>query len=284
MTVPAVVHEKAFAKVNLFLEVLGKRSDGFHELETVMHEVELFDDLELEPGGEGVRLEVSDASVGLGEDNLAVKAVRALERRLGRSLPCRIRLTKRIPAGGGLGGGSSDSGAVLRALNRGFALGLEAKALEEAAATFGSDTSFFVRGGTAICRGRGEIVEATPCPVALWFLLILPGIHAATPVVFRSLKLTPQKKRVYDLARCLESGDVEGIRQFAFNRLEEPARREYPSLDRLLSELRPHRPVMSGSGSTIFVLCDDEAHAQRLNAGLAASLGTTTVVARTARR
>lgn len=278
------VYERAFAKVNLHLEVLGKRPDGYHELETIMHEVELFDDLYLMPGGDGVRLEVSDPAVGVGEDNLAVKAVRALEKRLGRSFPCAIRLVKRIPAGGGLGGGSSDAGAVLRALDRAFGLGLPAETLEDVAATFGSDTSFFIRGGTAMCRGRGEIITPMAAPKPLHFVLVLPGIHVPTPLVFKSLRLTDSPRASYDLARNLSTGNVAGVVPLLFNRLEEPARREFPELDRLLSSLAPYGAIMSGSGSTLFFVCDSREDAEQKGREVRASCNTKTVVAASASR
>jgi 4-diphosphocytidyl-2-C-methyl-D-erythritol kinase len=278
-----VTTERAYAKINLFLEVLGKRADGYHELETIMHEVDLWDDVELTPGGEGLRLEVSDPTIGSGEDNLAVKAVRACEARLGRPLPCRIVLTKRIPAGGGLGGGSSDAAAVLRALNRAFDLRLDALTLAEIAATFGSDTAFFVRGGTASCTGRGELIAALGAP-PLDLVLVLPGIHCPTPLVFKTLRLTDCKTTSYDLRRCLEKGDIAGLRRSLFNRLEEPARREFPALDRLLRELSPHGARLSGSGSTIFVLCDDKAHAERVKSELDERYDHPTIVTSSASR
>lgn len=279
-----VVSERAYAKVNLWLEVLGKRPDGYHELETVMHEVDLYDDVELEPGGEGIHLELDDPSIGVGEDNLALKAVRAVERRLGRRFDARIRIKKKIPAGGGLGGGSSDSGAVIRALNRAFELRLDHEEMESIAATFGSDTAFFVRGGTAMCRGRGEIVTPIPAGGPFFFVLVLPGIHCPTPRVFKSLRLTESCRQSYDLLRCLEKGDVAGMRARIFNRLEDPARREFSELDQILQLLSPHRAILSGSGSTIYLLCESRGDADEKRVLVESLVNTRTIVVSSASR
>lgn len=278
--------ERAYAKVNLWLEVLGRRDDGYHELETVMHEIDLHDVVTLEPTDSGVELEVSDPSVGTGEDNLAVKAVRALEAHTGRDLPCRITLEKNIPAGGGLGGGSSDAAAVLRALDAAHDLRLDAPTLEAVAATFGSDTSFFVRGGTSLCRGRGEIIEPLPAPETLWFVLVLPGQVIPTARIFKGLRLTGPSRQVYHHLQSLEVGDVPQLRGLLHNRLQDVARAEFGLVDELLEELAPWSPLLSGSGSTLFILCDDRGHAEQVCAdiGFVERRGVGTRIASSARR
>lgn len=276
--------EFAFAKLNLFLEVIGKRPDGYHDLETVMHEIDLADRVTLRRRDEGVILRTDAPDLGNGEDNLAVRAVRALERHVGHSLPCEIGLEKRIPVGGGLGGGSSDAATVMRLLNRAFGLRLTDGTLEAVAGTFGSDIAFFIRGGTALCRGRGEIVEPLPGIPRLSFLLVLPEVHVPTPMVFKSLRLTGEIVEGYDLRRSLSLGSVAGLRRHAFNRLEGPARSLFPVLDARLSGLSPHRARLSGSGSTIFIPCVDDDEAQRLKSTLEASAGERLVVAASASR
>ncbi|HLO68883.1 MAG TPA: hypothetical protein VK188_17800 [Holophaga sp.] len=188
-----MIRRSAWAKLNRFLAVLGRFPDGFHELElvtTVLEGVEgLRDDLEgdaaaafsLEldgPAAEGLRAD---------EGNLVVKAWRALEREAGRELPARLRLTKRIPAGGGLGGGSSDAAETLRLGRDLFALDLDDGVLLRLAAGLGSDVPLFLLGGTVLGLGRGErVYPLRPVPLEP-ILLVHPGLHVATPSVYKSI-------------------------------------------------------------------------------------------------
>ena len=179
------------AKVNLGLRVLGTRADGFHALDSVVALLGFGDDVELEPA-ETTTLEMVDDGVGLGalptdiERNLAVRAVRLLEREVGRPLPTRIRITKRIPLGGGLGGGSTDAAAVLRGMNDLWALGLSRERLCTLGAELGSDVPLFLLDGTVRMTGRGETVERLPMDGAppLWLVLANDGSHCPTPQVY----------------------------------------------------------------------------------------------------
>ena len=181
----------ASAKVNLGLRVLGTRADGFHALDSVVALLGFGDDVELEPA-ETTTLETVDDGVGLGalptdiERNLAVRAVRLLEREVGRPLPTRIRITKRIPLGGGLGGGSTDAAAVLRGMNDLWALGLSRERLCVLGAELGSDVPLFLLDGTVRMTGRGETVERLPMDGAppLWLVLANDGSHCSTPQVY----------------------------------------------------------------------------------------------------
>lgn len=281
---PDVIEERAPAKVNLHLEVTARRPDGFHELETVMAEVDLADRLTFAPGGDALVFEVSDPSVGLGEDNLAVRAVRAVEKAVGRSLPGRLTLEKRIPAGGGLGGGSSDAAAAIRAVVRAYGLEVDVSEQERLCAEVGSDVAFFIRGGVSLCTGRGEKIEPLDCPEGFHLLLLLPGLHVPTADVYRSLTLTGTSVPFYDCVRSVASGDVAGLRRALFNRLEAPAFAVFPGLTALSEALALHRPLLSGSGSTFFVLCDDEDDARRRKTAIEEMTGLSVLLARTASR
>ena len=179
------------AKVNLGLRVLGTRADGFHALDSVVALLGFGDDVELDRA-ETTTLEMVDDGVGLGalptdiERNLAVRAVRLLEREVGRPLPTRIRITKRIPLGGGLGGGSTDAAAVLRGMNDLWALGLSRERLCTLGAELGSDVPLFLLDGTVRMTGRGETVERLPMDGAppLWLVLANDGSHCPTPQVY----------------------------------------------------------------------------------------------------
>ncbi len=179
------------AKVNLGLRVLGTRADGFHALDSVVALLGFGDDVELDRA-ETTTLEMVDDGVGLGalptdiERNLAVRAVRLLEREVGRPLPTRIRITKRIPLGGGLGGGSTDAAAVLRGMNDLWTLGLSRERLCALGAELGSDVPLFLLDGTVRMTGRGETVERLPMDGAppLWLVLANDGSHCPTPQVY----------------------------------------------------------------------------------------------------
>ena len=154
--------ERAYAKLNLTLEVLGKREDGYHDLASIIQTVDLWDELEFE-GGDGVEFECSDESLN-GTDNLVVKAAKVLHEAVGRNLGAKIVLRKRIPIAAGLGGGSADAAATLRGLNRLCGLGLSEDELVEIGAKVGSDVPFLVSGGTGLVGGRGETMEPLPDP------------------------------------------------------------------------------------------------------------------------
>ncbi len=162
----------AAAKINWTLEVLGRRKDGYHEIRSVMQTIDLCDDVSVEPAAE-LRLEV-DGQAG-DEDDLALVAVRAFAAASGRDLGATIRIRKRIPIASGLGGGSSDAGAVLRCLNRLHGVGLSEEELCSVAAMIGSDVTFFLTGGTGLAEGRGERVTALPDVAETWLVLLTHG-------------------------------------------------------------------------------------------------------------
>ena len=168
------------AKLNLVLEVVGRRDDGFHDLDTVMTTIDLADRVGVRPAGElDVRLSGRGAAEIAGEGELAAAAARALAEAAGREPNVAIEVEKRVPAAAGLGGGSSDAAAVLRGLARLWGLDWPIERLEEVAASVGSDVPFFLHGGTARCRGRGEIVEPLRDLRPLRFLLLLPPVPQA---------------------------------------------------------------------------------------------------------
>ncbi len=170
------------AKLNLFLEVLGKRADGFHDLDTVMQAIGLCDELRITPGeeGEGLSLACSDASLPTDSRNLVLRAALALRERTGCRRGARLSLTKRIPMQAGLGGGSSDAAGALVGLNAAWGLGLSREELRQVAATVGSDVAFFLYGGTARCTGRGEVVEPVPAPAVFHYVLVCPNVGVST--------------------------------------------------------------------------------------------------------
>jgi 4-diphosphocytidyl-2-C-methyl-D-erythritol kinase len=179
-----ILRGEAFAKTNLRLDVLGKRADGFHEIDTILQTIDLADRLEVSDAPEGVVLECSDPTVPADARNLVVRAAEALRGRYGVSAGARIRLEKNIPAGGGLGGGSSDAAVALLLLSRLWEISADVAALSAIGAGLGSDVPFFFTGGTARGRGRGEIVEPLPDAPARAFVLVIPPFSISTADVY----------------------------------------------------------------------------------------------------
>ena len=248
---------EAPAKTNLSLRIRGKRDDGFHEIETVMVLLSLADRLRLWwREDEEVVLHCSDPDLPAGEDNLVVRAVRALEEHAGKRFAVTIALEKHIPSGAGLGGGSSDAAAVLRALNEMARLCLPEDELVEVAATIGSDVPFFVYERACRCRGRGEIVEPVPEKLSsLSLLLLKPAFGISAGWAYRNYA---------------ESGEYEG---FCYgpqagrwgtlvNDLERPVFEKFPVLGEMKSWLLDQPEVegalLSGSGSTMFAVLGDD--------------------------
>jgi 4-diphosphocytidyl-2-C-methyl-D-erythritol kinase len=252
------------AKVNLTLEVLGRREDGYHELASVFATLDLRDRVRVAPSRE---LDVRIApSVGApAGDDLASRAVRALADASGRPAHAHVRIRKRIPVAAGLGGGSSDAGAALRGLARVWRLrGLD---LSAAAARVGSDVPFFVSGAAyALVRGRGDITEALPTPEPIWIALVHLPQRASTAEVFGSHRAKPSTgERSEALAKALRDRKVTVslIRELMQNDLLEAAERIVPAIAearKTASALGIHL-AMSGSGPSLFALGNDRAHA-----------------------
>ncbi len=260
---------EAPAKINLFLEVGPPRGDGYHPVRTVLQTVGLCDLVEVEvtEGGEGMRLEV-EGDAPPGEDNLCLRAAAAFLAATGLRMGIDIKLTKRIPQAAGLGGGSSDAAAVLRALNfvAGEALGREE--LMRTAAGLGTDVPFFLVGGTALGEGRGELITPLPQAPPLPVLLVNPGAGLSTAEVYKRFdKSGGGNPPVYspgDMARALSSGDVALIAPLLYNSLQRAACELMPEIASLLeiaAEAGSAGALVSGSGPTVFFLarCDDEA-------------------------
>lgn len=248
------------AKLNFSLQILGKREDGFHELETLMVPVAgLCDRLEINRS-ESFELETGSAEVGPVEDNLVTRALRLFEKSTGRRCPYHIKLEKRIPSGAGLGGGSSDAAAVLRALNDVEKIDFSGAELEEMAALLGSDVPFFLRDSPCWCRGRGEVLEETSLP-AQEVVLLKPAFSVNTVDAYRRWSESTNLAGVfYDPQR------VDDLRMV--NDLERPAFARFPFLAELKMWLLDRHGVkgamMSGSGATVFAILEEGVRAAEL--------------------
>ena len=251
------------AKLNFFLEVLGRRPDGYHELSTVMAPVSLYDTLTLTPA-KRFTLEV-EGPQPLPGTNTVEKAYRAVAKR--RKLPgVKARLVKGIPAGSGLGGGSSDAAAMIEGLDRLFDLGLDR---HEAAAEVGSDVNLFLERGPALCTGRGEKVAPIAAGPELHAVIYWPGFSLSTPAVFGRVRqfLTRTPRPVIDFLNSFAREGPRGLEAVLFNRLEDAAFSLHPELAALrgrLAGLLPNGARMTGSGSALYGLCGSAAEARRL--------------------
>ena len=254
---------RAFAKINLNLQVLGRRRDGYHELRTVVQSITLHDVLELRIGGEGLRLETDDPDLPTGPDNLVRQAVERLAPPLTAGHGLFVRLIKRIPSGAGLGGGSSDAAAALVGVDHLYGLGLAASGMLAHAAALGSDVPYFLVGGTALLTGRGTEVHPLPDAFPSELVVVYPGQPLATRSVYAQLQepltLVPEPVSISRFGRipaAVESWVSSG------NDLEPHATRLRPDIGRIraaLAEAGASAAAMSGSGSAVFgVFADAE--------------------------
>jgi 4-diphosphocytidyl-2-C-methyl-D-erythritol kinase len=259
----------ARAKINLSLRILGKRGDGFHEIDTLIAPIALADELEF-TDAPAFAFSCSDASLPTDDSNLAVRAARLFAERTGQPTNVQIHLEKRIPHGAGLGGGSSDAAAVLRALNERANDVLSLADLTALAAQLGSDVPFFLHDSAARCRGRGEIVEPCPLEVAYRLLLIKPPFPVPTPWAYRRWLDSKELPEVSYAPQRLAWGDLE-------NDLERPVFEKYLFLAALKSWLAAQTEVagalMSGSGSTSFAVVHGSASINELERRARAEFG-----------
>lgn len=251
------------AKINLSLEIKGRREDGFHEIQTLMAPISLADRLTIErvDEKEGIDFSCDDAALPAGEDNLVVRAAKLFRKTTKTSGGLRISLEKKIPHGAGLGGGSSDAATTLLGLNELFAAQLAQKNLMELAAQLGSDVPFFIVQSAAICRGRGEIVSPIKLSGALRLLLVKPDFGVPTPSAYARWKDSRELPEV-DYAPQEFSG------LHFTNDLERPVFEKFILLAHLKTWLREQSEVgaalLSGSGSTVFAVLRDGADANQL--------------------
>ena len=262
----------AYAKVNLFLWVKGKRQDGYHEISTLYQSVALHDKVILKKRDKGIEVEILGASLPSGSQNLVHQAASLLHRE--RGFPgVKIVLHKRIPIAAGLGGGSSDAGATLLGLNYLFGLGLTPLQLARLGARIGSDVPFCILGGTAWGRGRGEQLDPLPPPPTLWLVLVTPPFSLKAQGVYQRWdEMAIEEKRDLSLQeegiiKALYSGDRKKILENLHNDLEIPAISLCPEigeLKTLLMSCGAERVLLSGSGPTLMGITPTQEKALRI--------------------
>jgi 4-diphosphocytidyl-2-C-methyl-D-erythritol kinase len=262
------LEKRSSCKVNLLLNILGKRPDGFHELETVMQPVNFCDEISFERGGNGIQLSCSDKSLPTDLNNLVFRTAENFLAAAKISGGVKIRLEKKIPLAAGLGGGSGNAAATLLALNELFDQPLAAEKLYEIAIMLGSDVPFFLQSKPALATGRGEKIqplENFPALRGKAFLLIHPGFGISTPWAYQNLARFPaalngQKNRAQELVSKLQASNLPAAAGGFYNSLEAPALEKFPILELFQEFLRANGALvtlMSGSGSTTFAIVEN---------------------------
>lgn len=254
----------SFAKVNLHLRVLGKREDGFHDIFTVFQSVSLCDELTFERSAEGIELTCDDPAVPLDKTNLILRAGNMLAENCEVKSGAAIHLTKRIPMGGGLGGGSSNAAVSLIGLSRLWDLRPSPEQMESMAAKLGSDVPFFLHGGTAVGSGRGSTVENIGDFSAEHMIIVTPDIHVSTAKAYADLKApnltNEESNRILRVCRAeVESADF--LRAEIENDFEASVFAAHPEIGRAkqtLVDLGASQALMSGSGASVFGIFDNE--------------------------
>ena len=250
---------KSPAKINLYLKVLGKRPDGYHDIETVFERIDLCDELSFRPIPEQIVVKCDNPQVPCDQRNLVYKAAQMLKDRYAiPSLGVEITLKKNIPVAAGLGGASSNCAYTLRGLNELWALKLEKQEIFEIGSAIGADVAFFLLdAGRAIGRGRGEVLEAVPQGTGFWYLLVNPGFPVLAKDAYQGLNLgltpTPGHSKINPAS--LEGIDTGRLKGLIFNSLEDPVVRKHVAISEIKSEITRSGlkvVMMSGSGPTVF--------------------------------
>ncbi len=260
---------KSHAKVNLFLEVLWKRDDGYHEIESLMQEISLCDNILLEDRLEGITILCPNKEISIPSDhnNLAHKAARLLITKFNIKKGVSITIDKKIPVGAGLGGGSSNAASVLKGLNQLWNIGLKNRQLQELGAEIGSDVPFFINGKTALVKGRGVKIHTWITVPKTWIILAVPNISVSTKWAYGRLDRELTKNINSARLPTLEKLQFKGIVDNLFNRLEGVVLKEYPIIETVKEKMTAcgaRGALMSGTGSAVFGIASSKNKAYKI--------------------
>lgn len=261
------------AKINLYLEIKEKRADGYHNLESIMQTVGLYDEITVEDARGGILLDCDNPALPSDGSNIAYKAAAAVRDKFSIKKGVKITLKKNIPAGAGLGGGSSDAAAVIKALVRLWNIKVQKPELEKTAAALGADVAFFLTGGTALCEGKGEVVTPLADMPEMPILLVNPGFGVPTRSVYEKVKFPLTKPRkIHKIKKLICSGSFNknNALKYCFNRLEEFVFPEYPEIAKIKSIMADLgcASFMSGSGATVFGIFGSESQSETIKSKL----------------
>ena len=259
---------QAFAKINLGLDVLGKREDGYHEVRMIMQTIRMYDQLDMRKSVEpGIHLTTNKKYIPVDENNLVWRAAKLMMDTCGIMEGVSIHLHKVIPVAAGMAGGSSDAAATLVGMNRLFHCGLSKEKLMELGVQIGADVPYCVLRGTALAEGIGEKLTVLPPMPDCWILIGKPGISVSTKYVYTTLDLNTDTVHpdIDGMKKALEDGDLYGITERMGNVLQDVTIPAYPEVERIKEQMKTLGAVnamMSGSGPTVFGIFDNEEKAQ----------------------
>jgi 4-diphosphocytidyl-2-C-methyl-D-erythritol kinase len=264
---------KAPAKINLFLELQNKRKDSYHNLETIMQTVSLYDEISFENSDNGIFLESDNNNLPTGSTNIVHKAAKMFYDYFKIDKGVKIYLKKIIPIGAGLGGGSSDAAATLAALVKLYNVNTRKEELEEMATKLGADVAFFLTGGTALCKGIGNIITPLKSIRNLNLVLVNPGFGINTAGVYKKVRFPlTNGSEINRIISHINNGSFDKKEAFSgcFNRLEDFVLADYPKITKIKNILRGAGCVslMSGSGATVFGLLDSTVNLEMLKTAL----------------
>lgn len=264
---------KAYAKINLYLKVLSKRTDGYHNISSLMQEISLFDEIVLQKISKGIKIFCTHPGVPKDRQNLVYKATQLMKeiacKKQVATSGIKITIKKRIPVEAGLGGGSSDAATVIKGLNKLWHLNLSSAQLVKIGAKIGSDVPFFIRGGTTEVKGRGNEIVPLPTLPSRWVILVKPARQVSTKWAYKNLKLklTNRKKNINIVYYKLSKKRIPFIQTLAENTLEEVVFKKFPIIAQIKGALLGMDlalVLMSGSGSCVFGLAQTKPELSRI--------------------
>lgn len=254
---------KAYGKINLGLDVIRKRPDGYHDLDMVMQMVDVYDDVILtQIEGTEIVVRTDTAVLSNGTDNLAYMAARMLMDEFGITQGLEITIKKRIPIAGGMAGGSSDCAATLKGVNQMFDLGLSKEELMERGVRLGADVPYCILGGTAIARGIGEILTSLPTPPECHVIIAKPPVSVSTAFVYGNIRPDKIERRpdIEAMVSAIKTQDLYKLAESLYNVMEDITVPQYPIIQEIKTVMLDNgalNSIMSGSGPTVFGLYDD---------------------------
>ncbi len=262
---------KAYGKINLGLDVIRKRPDGYHDLDMIMQTVNVYDDIiitKTEKNGE-IKVTTDKEVLSNEKGNLAYMAARMLFDEFGVNDGIEIRINKRIPIAGGMAGGSADCAATLKGINEMFKLNLDEKALMERGVKLGADVPYCIIGGTAIARGIGEILTPLPAPPKCYVIIAKPPVSVSTAYVYGHIKPDSIGKRpdIEKMADAIRNKDLYALSKLLYNVMEDVTVPEYPVISQIKDIMingGALNSIMSGSGPTVFGLFDNIEKAEKV--------------------
>lgn len=258
--------EKAYAKINLSLDVVRRRDDGYHDVNMIMQSLELHDTVDAELTDGGIEVTCDSGAVPNGEGNIAYRAARLMVDKCGRDCGVRIHIQKRIPVCAGLAGGSTDGAAVIRLMNSLLGADFDRATLESVAAQVGSDVPFCINGGTALAFGTGTQIKSLPSFGSHIVLLVKPPVDVPTPWVYKNLNLSEVEHPDIDgFISALERSDADSALATSGNVLESVTVTKYPIIKNIKSDMMNHGAkfaMMSGSGPTVFGIFENKDDAE----------------------